>query len=267
MIRIFLLLVSINSFAQSLEANKEVRLSFEPILSSIDQSGNLYLVTNRGLVVKYSSKGDSLLSFFPKKNGSITSIDARSGLRPFIFYKDFQEYAFLNQFITAASFHSFYPDLIDFAELVAVSSDNNLWVIDANDFSIKKYNPTNNTLELESPLNLVLDENDYDITQLKEYQNILFIHDRNNGLYLFDIYGSLQKKYDLDVEFINFYKDLIYYKKDDYLISLNIYSGSKTLIPIPIFSNPIQILRNANQVYFIEKTRIVVFNYNEEGKK
>lgn len=259
--------ISFQLKGQELELKKEIDLPFYPVSSSIDQSGNVYLVSERGLVVKYSSAGDSLLTFSPKKNSPITLLDASSGLRPFIFYKEFQEYIFLDQYLTAGPSHSFYPELVGFAENVAVSSDNNLWLVDANDFSIKKYNLSSNILDVVSPLDLIIDAADYQIDQMKEYQNLLFIYDKEKGLFLFDTYGSLQKRIALtQIPFINFFNESIYYPKDGYLVFMNIYSGSKVGIPMPYSLEVRQVLRNANNIYLIEETRMGIYTLRE-GKK
>ena len=267
--RIALLLIliytSLGIHAQDLQLIEEINLPFPPAFSSIDQSGNIYLVSDRGLIIKYSSKGDSLLAFSPKKNSPITSIEASSGVRAFIFYKDFQEYIFLDQFLTSAAFNTFYP-IVGFAEYVAVSSDNNLWLVDAEDFSIKKYNLSTNSLDIVSPLNLILDIDDYQISQMREYQNQLFIYDMNKGLFVFDTYGTLYKKLPLsNVPNINFFDEDVIYMKDDYLVSMNIYSGSKIGLLLPS-SNILHALRNSNVVYLIEADKMGIYTLNE-GKK
>jgi len=261
---LFLILsgTSLFSFAQELKLSREIKLPFSPAFSSIDQSGNVYLVSDRGLIVKYSDKGDSLLAFSPKKNSPITLIDASSGIRPFIFYKDFQEYAFLDQFLTSASSNTFYPDLVGFADYAAASSDNNIWLVDANDFSIKKYNLTTNTLDIISPLNLILDQDDYQITQMREYQNLLFIYDMEKGLYIFDTYGSLYKRLNLSkVPFISFFDESVLYPLDGYLVFMNIYSGSKVGIPLPAIEIA-HVLQNANVIYLIGADRMGIYTLN-----
>ena len=74
---------------ESLELDTAYNLPFLVQNVSIDQSGNIFLVSNKGVVVKYNSDGDSLISYSPKKNAEVSLIEAGNGLKPFLFYKDF----------------------------------------------------------------------------------------------------------------------------------------------------------------------------------
>ena len=87
---LFLILATSPAYSQELDFVYDVELHAKIVNVSVDNNGNLYLVSDKGLIYKYSSTGDSLLAFSPRKNASISLIEAGSGLRVFVFYQDFQ---------------------------------------------------------------------------------------------------------------------------------------------------------------------------------
>lgn len=250
---------------ESLELDTAYNLPFLVQNVSIDQSGNIFLVSNKGVVVKYNSDGDSLLSYSPKKNAEVSLIEAGNGLKLFLFYKDFQEYLFLDQYLTASPFLSFYPDIIGYAETASVSTDNNLWVIDGSDFSLKKYNIESNILEVDSPLEIILDQDDYRVEYIREYHNLLFLYDSNKGIFLFDNFGTLQKKYPLPgLDFLNFYEDHLYFMRDGFLTFMNIYNGSSYGIPLPHFETFQYVLRYNDKIYLFSKKEMKIYKIISE---
>ncbi len=253
--------LSLSQSNDMLELDTTIRLPFLVDHISNDQSGNIFVVSNRGVVVKYNVKGDSLLSYSPKKNSNINLIEAGNGLKTFLFYKDFQQYVFLDQYLTASSFFSFYPDKIGYAELATISSDNNIWVVDATNFSIKKYNIEANILEVVSPLGIILDPDEYSIDYMREYQNLLFLYDKNKGIFLFDNFGSLQRKFVLPgLDFLNFYGDHIYYIKDGFLTFMNIYNGALYGIPLPHYESFNFALRFSSKIFLFTKEEMSIYN-------
>ena len=151
--------------------------------------------------------------------------------------------------------------MIGYAELATISSDNNIWVVDATDFSIKKYNVEANILDVVSPLDIILDADDYQVDYIREYQNLLFLYDKNKGIFLFDNFGSLQRKFTLPgLDFLNFYGDHIYYIKDGFLTFMNIYNGALYGIPLPHYESFNYALRYNSKVYLFTREEMSIYN-------
>ncbi len=258
---VFLLFtVTFPLLSQELDFVYDIELHAKIKNVSVDNSGNLYLVSEKGLIYKYNSVGDSLMAFSPRKNATISLIEAGSGLKVFVFYLDFQEYILLDRFLRSSPHYSFNPAIIGFAALATIGNDDYLWLLDQTDFSLKKYSIHANILEIETPLDLIIDPENYNISFMKEYQNFLFVGDPQLGLFVFDNIGNYKKKIPVTgIEHFNFIGDRMYYMKDGYLTFLNLYNGALTGIPLPSKENFNFVLVNGDRVYLISDNALKIY--------
>ena len=264
MIRIFfalnLILAVSSAYSQEMDFVYDIELHAKIENVSVDINGNIYLVSDKGLIYKYSSMGDSLMAFSPRKNAAISLIEAGSGLRIFVFYQDLQEYILLDRYFRSSPHYSFNPAPIGFAALATISTDNNLWLLDQTDFSLKKYNILTNILEIETPLDLIIDTDNFNISFMKEYQNFLFVSDPQLGLFMFDNIGNYKKKIPVKgIEYFNFSGDRMYYMKDGYLTFMNLYNGALTGIPLPSKGKFNFALVNGDKVYLISDHSLKIY--------
>lgn len=217
-----ILIFSVNLFAQTTLVAIE-----SPVLVSTDKEGNIYLALENGAIDKYSLDGELLNHFSPEQLAEATLIEAWNPLRIFVFYQDFQEYVFLDRFLTSANRFSL-NHISSYIGMATVSLDNNLWVIDYSSFSLKKYNVNFEQVTIERPLDLILDPDDYDITFMSEYQNLLFVADRKKGVLVFDNLGNYLREFAYEnLEYFNFLEDELYFVNEEKVKFVNIYSGDK----------------------------------------
>jgi len=173
----------------------EKSISLKPVTAAaIDQKKHLYIADSDGNIIQYDSLGKRLLVFSPDKIGTVTALAASQTLRLFAFYRDFQEYVMLNRFLDQTSRQKFEVEEIGFVRLATLAGDNNLWVFDENDLSIKKYNPQVNKVIAKVALDLMLGNQPHEVIYLKEYQNLLYLVDKNSGIWVFDNLGNFKKK-------------------------------------------------------------------------
>ena len=206
----------------------------DPGMVSIDQTGHVYLADNSGNIYKYDASGKQAAVFSPPQTAKIQLLEAWSGLRIFCFQRDVQEYFFLNRFLTATGSYGFDPDKVGFAEMATPSFDNNLWVIDQADFSLKKYDITRNDIIMQTSLDLLLDRRTYRLGFMKEYQNKLYISDKTSGILVFDNLGNYLKKIEAQgIEYFNFYGDEIYFTQNHQLVFINLYNDTRRSIGLP----------------------------------
>jgi len=201
---------------------------------SIDQSGNIYLATYDGNIVKYSPDFNDKQIFSPSRPNATTALEAWQGLRIFSFHEELQTYRLINRNLSLAEDYSFNPNIVGYAEIATTSFDNNLWVIDQTDFSLKKININTGEVESSSRLNLLLDPDNYEIHHCREYQNRLFISTRNKGILIFDSFGTYLKNYNYPgIDYFNFDKDNIYFIRDNQLVFINLYDETVRSIDLP----------------------------------
>ena len=186
--------------ALSLQANSQNGPIAEVILDdpianySMDQKGNLYIGHESGTVSKYSKDLDTLFSFSPAKSRPMDVLEAWHGFKIFCFYQQFQEYAILDQYLSREVRYSLSFNAIDYVDMATVSADENLWLIDQNEFHLIKYNTTLREPETVIPLEFIFDPQNNAISFMQEYQNLLFIVDTLSGIYIFDNFGNYLNK-------------------------------------------------------------------------
>ncbi len=201
----------------------------------LDSKNMLYTGSIDGSINRLAPDGDELL-YGPNRTARVSLIDASNPLRIFIFYEDLQEYVILDRFLTETARYSL-VEFTSYAGLCAPSQNNQVWLVDLQNFSLRKFDPTGTVNEITIPLQQVLDPADYDITFIREYQNLLFLADRKRGVYIFDNLGNLLTQLgEKEIKHISFSNNqALMLKNDRTLISYDLYKGTSysTLLDRP----------------------------------
>ena len=202
-------------------------------LLSIDKSGDLYVGDIHGNVLKLDAGLEELQRFSPSRKGGITTLDAWNPLRGFVGFGDIQEYVFLDRFLVSENRFSL-QDISSYVGVCAPSMDNNIWLVDYADFSLKKYNISFNQIEINRAFDLVLNPNDYEISQIREYQNLVFMCDSRSGILVFDNLGNYLYTITYDgILSFSFWKNEINFLRGTELISRDLYTEDLVSIPMP----------------------------------
>jgi hypothetical protein len=260
---VFLFFNAITSFSQNLQLVDSVQIK-EPTEVSIDQSGNIYFATYNGDIIKYNPTLKEKSVFSPSNPNTTTILEAWQGLRIFSFHRDLQQYRLINRNLSLHEDYSFPTGLVEYAEIAAPSYDNNIWVIDQIDFSLKKYDIFSKQIQSRTALNLLLNSDNYEILHCKEYQNKLFVSTRNYGILIFDNFGNYLKTYqNKGVSFFNFWDDAIYFIEGNSLVKLNLYSEEIVFTELPNQINWLFALVYADQTYLFSKDQISLYKSNQ----
>ncbi len=223
----------IDSYSQNYQLIKVVDID-EPTEVSIDRAGNVYYATFMGDIIKYSASLEEQLIFSPSNPNKTTILEAWQGLRIFSFHKDMQQYRLINRNLSLNEDYRFPTNMVGFAEIATSSYDNNVWVIDQIDFSLKKYNIFSNSVTSRTTLGLILNPDNYEILHCKEYQNRLFISTKNNGILIFDNFGNYLKTYQINsISTFNFWKDTMYFLEGSVLVKRNLYNDKTVNSELP----------------------------------
>ncbi len=236
--RFLIFLFSFAFLAEALKAQhfEVLREAIIPAYTCVsqDRKGNVFLGNTTGVIIRLDSMGKEDLVFAPPKVAEVSQLEAQAGLRIFVFYRELQCYTFLNRFLTEKSQYCLNTPDIGFAQVMALGADNNLWIFDNSRFSLKKYNPQDNRIMLDTPLDLVLDPSDYAITQMREYQNRLYLLNEKKEILIFDNLGNYQQTLAAkDWLFFNFFQQSILTVIDNNLIINDLYKKQQTEIELP----------------------------------
>jgi len=229
---------------------------------SIDPYLNFYTADANGNVSKYDADGNYLSTFSPQKKSNVTLLEAWRNVNIFVFYRNFQQFLFLNRFLTSSPITDLNEELVGFARIAAPSSDNNLWLVDETDFSLKKYNLTYHKLDIRNPLELILNPQNYDLTFLREYQNLLFINDKNSGILVFDNMGNLKERIPVQgLDYFSFIQNNLYYIKDNQLTIIDLYTKEAKEIKLPGDKQYTSVLLGDQKAFLFDQESIDIYSF------
>lgn len=195
----------------------------QPERIAVDRLGQLYTTDSRGNVNRYDSLGQFQLTFSAPRPAPVTLLEPWNAVRIFVFYREQQQYQILDRFLSESPLKNF-PSELGFVRLATLSNDNNLWVVDDADFSLKKVDWQTGRILLSSPLELLLPGGNYDLSYLREYQNQVYIVDRKSGLLIFDNMGNYQKTWALPgLSYLFFQGENLLYSDDKALYRRPLY--------------------------------------------
>jgi hypothetical protein len=161
-----------------------------------DRLGNLYLI-NDYKITMYNRQGDSLREFNSRKFGNISFVDATDPYKIMVFFKNYNLFIFLDNYLSQngdeIDLQDYGYDQISFA---CQSRIKGVWVFDQLKQKLIKLDENYNQI-LES-INLAqwFGKN-LEPCFMVENNNQLYLNDLNNGVFVFDHYGTFLKKINL----------------------------------------------------------------------
>jgi len=251
---LFSLSISISGICQSLGDTllypdiTEISLTRQGQILVSDRSANIRLL---------DSLGKTVAIFSPRRPARIHLLEGWNGLRPFAFYRDFQEYVILDRFLLSDGPSALNPEKTGYARLLAPGLDGNLWLLDESNFQLVKIDPRNQNTLFSTPLDLLLSGKQYDMSFMREYQNQLYIADKMGRVLLFDQMGNFRKKLPIEnCAWLGFMGDEIYSVENDSLTFFHPRLFRKRKFPLPFEA------RGANRVVL---TRSFFYWLSKEG--
>ena len=189
----------------------------------VDRPGDLYILHTDNKISKFDTLGMPIanLSF----EQSPTVFEPRDGARMFIYFADTKKGSFFSpetkQEFTIQNHFAIEPIL------ATSSGDNHVWIVDKADWSIKRFDPKTSKIVAEALINKTQFEGEPKIVAIREYQNFLFVLERNTGILIFNSLGKQIKKIEgKKIPYFNFLGEELYYIKDDKLIFYDLFDGT-----------------------------------------
>lgn len=246
---------------QTLTKVKSVKLDHRVVSASTDRQGNLYIASNNGDIDRFDKDAGLAYHFSPDKKGNATLMEAWQGLRTFVFYRDFQQYLFLDRFLNNSTPFDIGNGLSTYFEMGTIAGDNNLWLIDQQELTLKKLDIEISEFLIETPFNLNLDPDDFELTFIREYQNLLFISDKSSGVLVFDNLGNYLEN--LPITGLNHFtfagNELLGLNATGDTVKLiNVYTKKEREISLPDPSYQFVFMENS-RLYCIAAKRIDIF--------
>jgi len=195
----------------------------------VDRPGDLYVKLSNKLIKKFDIQGKLISEL--KFDDPITTFDPRDGARMFVYSNKTHRCAFFSQ-ETKQEFLIEQQYAID-PTLVCASGDHQLWIVDRSDWSLKKVIPTQSKVIVEA----LIDQKQFvispEFTFIREYQNFLFLIEKNTGILIFNSLGIQIKKIEApEIEYLNFLGEELYFRKNNSLIFYDLFDASTREQPI-----------------------------------
>jgi hypothetical protein len=203
---------------------KTIEVSDTIIYATVDRPGDLYIVTKEGQIQKFDKDGKLIIVY--RHKGAPTLFDPRDGAKLFAYYRDQQEYDYLNpSFETVSAFRIDSAFAIE-PWIIAPSGEKKLWILDNADHSLKKVNPADSQVEVEVTIDASLIADATAFTTIREYQNFVFLLDPKLGIYIFNSLGKHIKTIPAKgIRSFNFLGEELYYCTGDSLQFLNLFTA------------------------------------------
>ncbi|MFY0625196.1 MAG: hypothetical protein JXR07_02795 [Reichenbachiella sp.] len=226
-----------------------------------DQLGNIYLSTENGDIKKYNDKGSLLAEYSSSASSKVHQLAAISQLKVLVFYENLQEYVILDRYLRSPARYSIQEFEIGFVSEIAANFQQNVWVVDRSDFTLKMLDVNRNMIVEKKSLARILNQNEAEISSLIIHQNRLYLTDAHNKVYIFDSIGN----FEMSIVPVNngnfqFYQDYTYYVNQDDLILKNLYNESETSVELPLQKME-KILFNDQRLVHFTSNGFVIYKY------
>ncbi|HTB52606.1 MAG TPA: hypothetical protein VK718_07515 [Ferruginibacter sp.] len=229
---------------------------------TVDNLGDVYLVTINDQLKKFRANGDSVGVFNDvRKYGTLTSIDATNPLKILLYYEDFASVVVLDRFLNILAAINLRQQDIFKVRAVATSYDNNIWLFDEGDSKLKKIDNNGNVLSETVDFRILFDSVPSP-SNIIDRDGFIYLYDQHKGFYIFDHYGGLKN----NIPFLHWkntevIKGNMYGFSDSLLYTYK--SGSLNLLQYPLpayFMNAVQIKAGNNMAYVLRKDGLYVFS-------
>ncbi len=241
----------------------EKKLNVPVAIGNLDRLGNIYLSDIRGNIQKFDGSGEFRAQYAPQQYGSLTTLESWASLRVFLFYEDLQQYAFLDRFLNPSEFVRLPLGVFGMVMLATPSSDNQLWLLDSRPMNLVKFDYNFNSVSISQALNQLTDTIDLKPYHMIEYQNRVYLGDREIGILVFDNLGNYLHTLNKTGS-QRFYpnREELYYLEDNQLHFISLYSDSHRTVDLPDNgTNYQQVLVMENTIVAISNDRMYIYHY------
>jgi hypothetical protein len=251
----FLCLITHLTYAQrSGKLIKNIRVK-SPVQASVDRLGNFYVLQANGITKKISPEG--VLIAQHKGQHVPELLEPWNPLRIFSYYRFAQRLEFWNYELKTMGTEPLDPSIAIQPVLVCPTPENNLWVIDQADRSVKKINQQTHHIDIEFRLST-----EAGVPQaMREYQNLLIIRDDKNQIEIYTSVGN-RIKYIQGTQIKNFNVagEDVYYLDGDTIHFYHLFTEEKNQVKLS--SDALFAIVTDERLLVVRKSRAEIFAFS-----
>lgn len=208
------------------QLTKVVELDLKKVTTcSVDRLGNFYFINGDGILRKYDPDG-KLLSQTKKSVTPLTLIEPWNPLKVFIYDRGSKKYTHLDHNLEVLEVTTLEPSLSISPTLFCPANEANKgWILDEADYTLKRVNLSTKEIEFEAtlPEEWVVEPQ---FVFMREYQNMVFLLDKNAGIYILNNLGKQIKAIEVKgLTFFNFMGEELCYRKGNDVILFDLYTA------------------------------------------
>ena len=159
---------------------------------TVDNLDNIYILTSRNQVKKYSANGDSVAIFNDvRKFGKATLVDVSNPLKILLYYRDFATVVMLDRFLNVVNTIDLRKQNIFQAKAIGQSYDNKIWVYDEMENKLKKIDEDGKLLQETPDFRLIFNQSPSP-SKIFDENKYVYLYDSTKGINVFDYYGALK---------------------------------------------------------------------------
>jgi hypothetical protein len=159
---------------------------------TVDNLGNIYVLTGENQLKKLSPAGDSLAVFNDvRRFGKVSLVDVTNPLKIVVYYREFTVVVELDRFLNIINTIDLRKLNILQARSVGLAYDNNVWVYDELDAKLKKVGDDGSLVDQTTDFRLLFDSAP-EPSALRDQGGFVYLYDSAHGVYIFDHYGGLK---------------------------------------------------------------------------
>jgi len=228
-----------------------------------DNLQNIYIATEKGQVIKFDKNGNQQFEYNNNRLGEVGKIDVRNPLTILVYYPDLAVVVILDRTLAPIKELNLYDLAILEPKGVALANDNNIWVYDEVAALLKKVSQTGEILFESRNLNQLTRKN-LSPSFVLEKNNLLYLSDLENGLFIFDNFGQLKQEIPIKgIARFQVVGQQLFLKKEGKYFQLFLDTLEKEIVELPKIETTIDdVFINGQLVYLIGKKTIKAFQYN-----
>ncbi|MEZ4979704.1 MAG: hypothetical protein R2772_10455 [Chitinophagales bacterium] len=225
-----------------------------------DYLANLYLIENYRLSL-YDKNGNSSFIYEDYSHGKISSVDVSDPLKILVYYEDYMHLKVLDK--TLSEIGSYNLNDLGYYSISALAHarDDNFWVFDNIAFRLKKMDAAGTALYSSEKFNLLFKET-VQVSTMLDYENFVYLNDPKNGIYVFDRFGTYQKRIPLlELNSFQIIQNKLIYFKENSLFSYDLLSFKEEQMPLPEWLQAKASELRKDRVYVVESDKVSIFSF------
>jgi len=226
---------------------------------SLDNRGQIFYTTGDGSIYQLAPNGLPVNYYSPPRQASITQLEAGWTVNIFTFTKDLQRYEFFDRFLNPLMSRDMDRVDVGLASAATLGNNNTIWVFDESDFSLKKIDYNRQAILQDQPLNLVVNEQDWKVTDLKEAQNMVYLRVPDR-VYIFDNQGNYLKQISVPGQGpLSIWAGNIYWVSSGMLMVYQVNKGVKTEFMLPAEVDNHHVKVHGNLIVFYNSGQLLIY--------